>query len=212
MLPKKAYNHLLIELKNKENVTAEKLAELGNVNLSTVNSWLAKPENKNWRRLSKERFYLIKSKILFSKSTNSLDKKDDIRFYLRSIKDALNIAKNSSYTSSPIAKDDLKFINQALEMSELIFWSLEDLIPPDTQEIHYYKSATRDEPLNTPSSKSQHAKYLLNIANREYNIDQKELLRLHFLEGVPKLELSKKFNAPLSLIDIMIDQDRTESL
>jgi len=142
---KKAYNHLLIELKNKKNITAEKLAELGNVNLSTMNSWLANSENKNWRRLKKESFYLIKSRVIFNKSPDSLNKKDDIRFYLRSISDALNIAKNSVYSEKPIQREDLKFINQALEMSQLIFWSLEDLIPADQQETEYFNSLQQEE-------------------------------------------------------------------
>lgn len=152
---KKAYNHLLIELKNREKITAEKLAELGNVNLSTVNSWLANPENKNWRRLNKDRFYLIKSKVLFNKSSDSRNKKDDIRFYLHSINIALNAAKNSVYSGNPVPRNELGFINQALEMSQLIFWSLEDLIPADQQEIEYFNNLHQDEDERTNPSPNE---------------------------------------------------------
>lgn len=75
---KKSYNHLLIDLKNKESITAEKLAELGGVNLATINSWLSKPEHKNWRRLNKDRFYLINSKVLFNKIIDNAEKKTPI--------------------------------------------------------------------------------------------------------------------------------------
>ena len=59
---KKSYNYHLIQLKKKEGLTAEKLAEVANVNLATLNSWLARPETKKWRRLDKDRYFYIKSK------------------------------------------------------------------------------------------------------------------------------------------------------
>lgn len=140
LIKKKAYNHLLTELKDQEHLTNEKLATLANVSIATLNSWLTNPEHKKWRRLNKERFYLIKSRVLFGKDSGSWDQKGNISFYLQNINDALNIAKNSIHSGKSIPQDDLEFIDQALEMSQLIYWSLDDLIPADEKEVEYLNS------------------------------------------------------------------------
>ncbi|WP_454783522.1 hypothetical protein [Legionella sp. WA2022007384] len=202
---KKSYNHLLIELKKKENITAEKLAELANVSVATLNSWLANPNTKKWRRLDKDRYYYIKAKLYFS-SQNSFDKKDNIRTFLHHIDIALNIAHKSAVTGQSIPKEELQFIKQAKEMNQLIVSSIFDLIPTDEEEKNLIKSLMEEHDSEQISAEEEF--YLEFLAS----INKKEVLELHYQEKQSPFIIAKTLKFPTRLIERLIREDEEENI
>ncbi|HIF0226746.1 TPA: hypothetical protein ACXYKD_003715 [Legionella anisa] len=202
---KKSYNHLLIQLKQKENITADKLAEIANVNIATLNSWLANPNTKKWRRLDKDRYYFIKSKLYFS-SQKSLDKKDNIRTFLHHIEMVLNIAHKSAVTGQSIPKEELKFIKQAKEMNQLIASSIFDLIPPDEEEKNLVESFTQKN--DSEHIDMEEDFYLEFLAS----INKKEVLHLHYIKKQSPFLIAETLKFPTRLIERFIREDEEKNL
>lgn len=198
---KKSYNHLLIQLKQKENITAEKLAEVANVNLATLNAWLASPNTKKWRRLDKERFYLIKSRLYFCSQT-SLDKKYSIRDFLHNIDMVLNIARKSALSGKPITGEELKFIDQAKEMNQLLAGSIFDLIPPDQQENDFIESLKQEDYSEDFELEEEFYRSFLS------SINKKEVLDLHYKEKQSPLIIAITLNFPIRFIERLIHEDQ----
>lgn len=198
---KKSYNYHLIQLKKKEGLTAEKLAEVANVNLATLNSWLARPETKKWRRLDKDRYFYIKSKLYFS-SQSSLDKKDNIRCFLHHIEMALNVARKSATSGKAIPKEELQFIDQAKEMNQLIASSIFDLIPSDEEEKKFIESfVQKNDSEHIDSEEEYYLEFLSSVSSRD-------VLHLHYIEEQTPFMIANTLKVPTRFIEKLINEDR----
>jgi transcriptional regulator with XRE-family HTH domain len=139
-----AFNEKLIDLKKEKGLTASKLAELAGINIDTIKSWLVDPESKKWRKLSREMFYLIKSKILFLDDKKSLDHRSHVQFLSNLVDTALLIAKNSIINKQPLEESDLTYIEQAMEVNGILSWHLHNIIPADQEEIDHIELLKND--------------------------------------------------------------------
>lgn len=144
-IAERAYNEELILLKDKKKLTAAKLSELSDININTIKSWLVNPSSAKWRKLDRNIFYLIKSKIIFFDDKNSLDHRGHTEFLSGLIDDALLLAKNSILSKQPLNESDLSFITQALEINGILRWRIDALIPQDKEEIEYFENLKSDE-------------------------------------------------------------------
>lgn len=153
-IAERAYNEELILLKEKKKLTADKLSKLSSININTIKSWLVNPLSTKWRKLDRNIFYLIKSKIVFIDDKNSLDQRGHTEFLSGLIDDALLLAKNSILSKQPLNESDLSFINQALEINGILRWRIDALIPKDKEEIEYFESLKADDvlPLSNESN------------------------------------------------------------
>jgi hypothetical protein len=166
----RAYNEELILLKDKKKFTAAKLSELSGININTIKSWLVNPLSAKWRKLDRNIFYLIKSKIIFIDDKNSLDQRGHTEFLSGLIDDALLLAKNSILSKQPLNESDLSFITQALEINGILRWRIDALIPQDKEEMEYLVNLKNGDvlPLSTESNELE-SNFILREVISIYN-------------------------------------------
>lgn len=197
---RKSYNHLLIRLKMEQNITADKLAGIADVNISTLNSWLAKPNTNKWRRLDKVQYFIIKSRLCFH-SQNSFDAKDNILHFLHDIEIGLNIAYKSASSGNPISKDEKGFIKQAKDMLQIVRYGVLDLIPADKEEREFLNSLQEEDCDNVVQKEEDFYFEFLS------SINKKEVLDLHYIKNKSPFTIASLLKFPSRFVERLIHED-----
>ncbi|WP_028389278.1 hypothetical protein [Legionella fairfieldensis] len=201
---RKSYNHLLIQLKKEKNITADKLAEIADVNIATLNSWLANPNTTKWRRLDKVQYYIIKSRLNFHSKT-SYDAKDNILRFLHDIEIGLNIAFKSASLGTPISKYEKKFITQAKDMLQCVRYGILDLIPADKEEREYLNSIQQEE--LDEATKKEEDFYFEFLSS----INKNEVLELHYIQNKSSFSIARLIKFPVRFVERLIREDKEKS-
>lgn len=201
---RKSYNQLLVQLKKDKNITADKLAEIANVNIATLNSWLANSNTNKWRRLDKMQYYMIKSRLCFH-SQNSFDAKDNILHFLHDIEIGLNIAYKSASSGSPISKDEKGFIKQAKDMLQIVRYGVLDLIPADKEEKSFLDSLQQEDCEDEVQKEEDFYFDFLSSINKN------EILDLHYIKNKAPHTIACLLKFPTRFVERFIREEKEKT-